>query len=708
MTRRRPRRRKSQSLNTITFDKSQFVEKELQDKISLWMLRAIINLGGHKEFIDKDNYLRNEDIAYFLELEKYIALDSKDYERKEVIDLLKSNLIKLENRHRFTSNKILTKNMKQISKLMNLNTYEEQILEFSILVHQYEILEDTVDLVGNNLNSSQIKKIISSLLDISLKSVKEVFHSQSKFSKSSILTIGKGNTNNITRKLEPISDEFFDNMLNLDEDISVMIKDSVRACDKGNLNLKDYSHISKDIDILTLYLQNSIVENKKGVNILLYGLPGTGKTELSKTLAKTLKTNLFEISYADTDDEPIDGKNRLKAYKTAQALLVNKKTILMYDEAEDIFESSGGGFFSPPSRQRDKAWINRVLETNTIPTIWITNNVHSIDNALVRRFDISIEVPIPKKKQREKIISNYANQILSKDLIDNLAKHEDIAPALISSTAKVVNSIETQDKSKAFTHILNNTLKAQGYNEIKENSTNDLPNTYNPNFINTTTNLEELTLGIKETSNARLCLYGAAGTGKSAFGKYIADTLDKPVILKKASDLQSKWVGECEKNIANAFEEAKDEDAVLIFDEVDSFLQDRTNAKASWQISQVNEMLVQMENFDGIFVATTNLMDNLDKASLRRFDLKLEFDYLKPTQAWEMFLSYCKELKIRKPAISFKSGVESLRYLTPGDFAAIIRQNRFRPIKNVKDFISRLEDEIAVKNVDNSRKMGFL
>ncbi|MEA3553212.1 MAG: ATP-binding protein [Campylobacterota bacterium] len=708
MARRRSRHRKSQSLNTVNFDKSQFVEKELQDKISLWMLRAIITLGGHKEFIGNNNYFNKDDIAYYLDLGKFVDMEVEDFQRYEPISILKTYHNKLENRKRFTNNKILTKNIKQISKLMNLNIYEEQILEFSILVHQYEILEDTIDLVGNNLNSSQVKKIISSLLDIPLKAVNQAFHSQSKFSKSSILTFDKGNTNNITRKLDPISDEFFDNMLNLDEDISIMIKDSVRPCDKGDLNLKDYSHISRDIDILVPYLQDAVTSNKTGVNILLYGLPGTGKTELAKTIAKTLKTNLFEISYADEDDQPIDGKKRLKAYKTAQALLVNQKTILMYDEAEDIFESSGGGFFTPPSRQRDKAWINRILETNTIPTVWITNNIHSIDNALVRRFDMSIEVPIPKKTQREKIISSYANQILNKDLIGNLAKHEDIAPALISSTAKVVNCIESDDKSEAFTHILNNTLKAQGYNEIKENSSNDLPSVYNPNFINTTTNLEELTLGIKETANARLCLYGAAGTGKSAFGKYIADTLEKPVILKKASDLQSKWVGECEKNIANAFEEAKDENAVLIFDEVDSFLQDRNNAKASWEISQVNEMLVQMENFDGIFIATTNLMDNLDKASLRRFDLKLEFDYLKSAQAWEMFLSYCKELGIRKPAISFKSGVESLRHLTPGDFAAIMRQNRFRPIKNVKDLISRLEDEIAVKNVNNSRKMGFI
>ncbi|MFA7083202.1 MAG: hypothetical protein WC141_01580 [Arcobacteraceae bacterium] len=58
--------------------------------------------------------------------------------------------------------------------------------------------------------------------------------------------------------------------------------------------------------------------------------------------------------------------------------------------------------------------------------------------------------------------------------------------------------------------------------------------------------------------------------------------------------------------------------------------------------------------------------------------------------------------------MSFKSAVENLRFLTPGDFAAVVRQNRFRPIKNVKDLISRIEDEITVKSANNNKKMGFI
>ena len=703
----RRRKRKSSISITMEVDKTQMMDKKLIDKPSLWILRIILNLDGHRELIDEDDFVSKDNIIAFLDANGFLK-KGNDFTKVDILAFFKKNLLKLEKQKRFTTNKLLSKNIAQISSLMKLNRYEEQILEFFTLLKQYEILDDAVGLLGNELNTTQVKKALGVILNIKKKHIDNAFSSDSKFSKSSLITIDKSNTNSLDRKLDPISDAFLDNLLNLDEDISVMIKDSVKSCNESLLKLKDYKHLSSDINILVPYLKKSIKTKQIGVNILLYGKPGTGKTELTKVIAKKLKTKLFEVSYVDENDEPIDGKSRLKAYKSAQALLANKKTLLMYDEAEDIFES-GGGFFSPPIRQKDKAWINRVLETNTIPTIWITNNIYAIDNALVRRFDMSIEVPIPVKSKREKIIKNYSNNLLNKQSVKTLAKNENIAPALISSAAKVVSAIDIKNTNKAFTHLLSNTLKAQGYGEIKKtDSENLLANIYNPNYVNTTMNLEELTKGIKKTKNARLCLYGVPGTGKSAFGRYIAETLDKPLLLKKGSDLISMYVGGTEKNIAEAFKEAKEEKAVLVFDEVDSFLADRTNAQRSWEVTQVNEMLVQMENFNGVFIATTNLIDSLDKASLRRFDLKLEFDYLKQEQAWDMFLSFCKDLKLAKPSPSFKMAVKSLKYLTPGDFAAVTRQNKFRPIVDIQDFITRLEEEVDVKNTSNDNVMGFL
>jgi len=698
-------RGRKNSIDLDTFDKTQLADSELIDKLSLWALRIIFKLGGTKEFINSNNCFYSDPLAYFLDLKEYVDIERDEFKRSEILATLKRNYKKLEKRKRFSTSKILRKNIQQISKIMQLNKVEETILEFEVLINQYDVLADAADLLGNNLNTTQAKKALAIILDIPLQDINKAFTANSKFNKSSIVTIDKSNTYSLKGKINIISDSFADDMLNIDEDVSEMIKDSVRPCNTSSLNIQDYDHISKDIDIVLPYLKNAIESQQKGVNILFYGKPGTGKTELAKTISQTLHTQLFEISYADEDNEAIDGWQRLKAFKIAQSLLSNEKTLLMYDEAEDIFDSSESPF--APKRQENKAWLNRILENNTIPTIWITNNIHAIDNAMVRRFDFALEVPIPNKTKRAEIIKNYANNMLDERSIQVLAEHENIAPALISRTAKVVTSIKSTDKAKTFTQILNNTLKAQGHKEIEETGSTLLPNLYNPAFINTTTNLEELTKGVKTHPNARLCLYGPAGTGKSAFGRYIAQTLDKPLLLKKGSDLISMYVGGTEKNIAAAFKEAKEENAVLVFDEVDSFLADRTQAQRSWEITQVNEMLVQMENFDGIFIATTNLMDNLDTASLRRFDLKLEFDYLQPKQMWKIFLSYAKELNLSADD-SFKNRVESLKYLTPGDFAAVKRQSRFNPIKSLEDFVKRLEAEVAVKNIENSSVMGFL
>ena len=339
------RRRRRNTLNTtIDFEKTRLMDKRLIDKTSLWILRIILNLGGHREFIDKDNYISKDTILAFLDGSQFINDDENEDTRGKLLLFLSKSLAKLEKQKSFKTDKILSKNIAQISSLMNLNRYEEQILEFVTLLKQFELLDDAVSLLGSELNTNQTKRALSVILNIEKKDIDKAFASDSKLSKSSLVTIDKSNNHTLDRKLDSISDVFLDNLKNLDEDISVMLKDSIKVCGESVLKLKDYTHLSSDIKIVIPYLKNALMKKESGVNILLYGKPGTGKTELTKVIAKKLKTKLFEVSYTDEDDSPIDGIARLKAYKSAQSLLSNKKTLLMYDEAEDIFES-GGGFF---------------------------------------------------------------------------------------------------------------------------------------------------------------------------------------------------------------------------------------------------------------------------------------------------------------------------------------------------------------------------
>jgi SpoVK/Ycf46/Vps4 family AAA+-type ATPase len=235
-----------------------------------------------------------------------------------------------------------------------------------------------------------------------------------------------------------------------------------------------------------------------------------------------------------------------------------------------------------------------------------------------------------------------------------------------------------------------------------------LPETYDPAFIKADVNLDELAAGLATAGRGRLCLYGPPGTGKTAYGHWLAQELGMPLLIKRGSDLLSKWVGGSERNIAEAFQEAQQSDSILLIDEVDSFLQDREGAHRSWEISSVNEMLIQMESFPGIFIASTNLINGLDQASLRRFDLKVEFGYLAPEQAWRLLARHCKTLGLRRPARALRPNLARLTNLTPGDFAAVARQHRFRPLKSAETLVGALHRECALKKDGRKTPMGFV
>ena len=179
------------------------------------------------------------------------------------------------------------------------------------------------------------------------------------------------------------------------------------------------------------------------------------------------------------------------------------------------------------------------------------------------------------------------------------------------------------------------------------------------------------------------------------------------MLVKRASDLISPYIGESEKAIARAFRDAEKDRGLLLIDEVDTFLQDRRGAQRSWEVSLVNEMLTQMESFSGVFIASTNLMNGLDQAALRRFDLKVKFDFLRPDQAWELLRRHCGELRLTPPQADLNAKIACLTRLTPGDFAAVVRQHRFRPIESAVALVSALEAECVVKE-DMKRSIGFL
>jgi len=199
--------------------------------------------------------------------------------------------------------------------------------------------------------------------------------------------------------------------------------------------------------------------------------------------------------------------------------------------------------------------------------------------------------------------------------------------------------------------------------------------------------------------------WGLPGTGKTEFAKYIAQELGKELLVKRMSDLQSMYVGQTEKQIAEAFAEADREGAVLFLDEADSLILDRKTASRSWESSQTNEVLTQMENFSGICICCTNLLDGLDEAALRRFTWKIKFLPLTPDGAETLFRKYFQPTG--RLSFDVKGALRGIQNLTPGDFKTVWKRHQYGECKpSATEFIQALKREVSYKRSRTSA-IGF-
>ena len=455
-------------------------------------------------------------------------------------------------------------------------------------------------------------------------------------------------------------------------------------------------------------LADSLARRLLGTNILLHGPPGTGKTELSRALATKLQVPLYEVGTTDVDGATHAPMARLHCASTAHALLGRERCLLVFDEIDAVFTDGSEFFGKPTTAESAKAWVNDLLESNSIPTIWIANRIRGMDPAFIRRFDLVVEGGVPPKAARLELLQAAAT-FLPPAKIKRLAQVSSATPAVILRAVRTVQRMGASagDQVRTLDQVLDGVLRAQGLPSVLRECRSISTDGYDPSMSNADVDLEALTHSLRKNPTGRLCLYGPAGTGKTAFGLWLADQLGRPMHLKRVSDLQSPFLGETERLLAQAFERASQEGAVLQIDEVDSFLQDRRNARHGWEVTQVNEFLTQLESYSGVFIASTNLQDSLDPASLRRFDFKVRMDYMNSVQVERMFMRLLHELGLDAPVHGVSTDLSRLTQLTPGDFAVIRRQHACSPFEDSSQAVKALAHEQTLKGPVR-RRVGFI
>ncbi|MGX3010858.1 AAA family ATPase [Helicobacter sp. 23-1044] len=681
----------------------------LKSKAKIYMLKFLVELDGFTRFMSymarqPYDYDEISDFMGFRKIcplhETYAKSKNKEKYKNEILAFCKvelDSLLKKEKQGKIGFHKTLNDNLHILADTLHLNDAEFALVNITAIATEVREFRDFLEAFGN-VGRRESALIISQLLGFSYDKIINALSDEGILRQLEII---RSYRKSISLALEFESGDFINILLSEHRSKNELTRNFVIPCGESTLDSSDYTHI-KELDSLLCYLRFAKDSRKKGVNILLYGTPGTGKSEFAKIIAKNISANLFKVRVNDSDGDAQDGEARIGSYLLAQRFLDANKDILLYDEVEDILNCDKGRF-------KNKAFFNEMLESNPVPTIWITNKIYNVDSALIRRFDFVVAMNAPKKSVHKAMLNKICGEKLDKKTLKLAQKSPNLAPALINR-ANEVSSVLQGDFSKNFLMLVNNTLKAQGHEPIKKSKKSkdskiDLPKSYSVDFINADCDISHIADGLSANPNARICLYGLSGTGKSAYAQFIAKTLKRPCIIKAVSDLESMWVGETEKNIARAFKEAQAKKAVLVFDEVDSFLRDRKLARQSWEQTKVNEMLLQMEKFNGIFIATTNLMDNIDKAALRRFDLKVEFRALDCAQRVNLFKKECAILGLKCES-SVRDLVARLECLAPGDFAAVKRQHKFSPIKNARDFYARLCDEVKVKDLREGSAFG--
>lgn len=469
---------------------------------------------------------------------------------------------------------------------------------------------------------------------------------------------------------------------------------------------------TNQVSMKELDLIQKMLSSKIGLSILLKGKPGTGKTELVKSIAKKIGLPLFNLHHSRKKTDKNIPPRKMALY-LIQQLYGQKEAIFLVDECEDLINSLPSfRFFRGKNDDSNlKSFINEYLDENKCKFFFIANNTDDVDESTLRRFNYILTFNDVSVEHREALLMNLFKKenadFLSIEDLKSLASNCKLNIGhfgLALATAKNLE-VEKTIKKEYFLDIINNHSKEFLGNSLKLKKINK---TYCLEGLNADHDLSTISKQLSRfyqkmldsdiDTSVNILLSGPPGTGKTEYAKYLAMELKSGFIFKQASDLKSMYVGGTEKNIKNAFLEAQSTNSILFIDEIDAFLHSRDNAHRSWEISEVNEFLVCLENFRGVFICATNSTERMDSASLRRFLFKIQFDYLDSNGVLNFYKRFFHDLIKIDLSTELKEELVRIKCLTPSDFNSVKRKFLFEleDLTNEK-IVSLLKKEVSYK-----------
>lgn len=617
-----------------------------------------------------------------------------------------------------TGREMLEIRMEELRKTFQLSEFERDVL-LALFFVKDSVLELSPECKGKSSNGSETLGFLAKSLDCTYQEAMKAIAPQGKLRRYHCINEDLEFNSDLSEFLSGITDE-------------PLASKYFRKFRGETLPWEFYGELAeKHGSILKKMIRSRSGESS--VNILLYGVPGTGKTSFARTLAAELGLNCYCI--AQSTGEQRGGRSstpefRFGAVQVCDFQVDHTQSLMIVDEADEMLRGvGGGGIFelfggSGKTVSSDKGLLNSVLDSIRTPTVWITNTrAGELDESSRRRFDYSIRFDPLNSCQRLAIWRNNVAKLKLGRLFND-AMLVDFARRYATSAGGITLVLQNIAKLKpARNKVAEWVEKLMAPHcellNIPRESEQQLPaQDYSIDGLNIRgeIRLERIIQAVRNFRNDRqtgvdrprmnLLLSGPPGSGKSEFVKFLGTQLNTKVVVRMGSDLLSMYVGGTEQNIRRAFAEAEAEKAILFLDEIDGLLQNREHAQRNWEVTQVNELLYQMENFSGVLFGATNFSRNLDPATLRRFTFKLEFDYLdnagKAFFFERMFHAALSDAERRE--------LEKITNLTPGDFRTVRQSFHYLGDKATnRDYMNALARESELKKTPRmlNRKMGF-